>query len=72
MNDLPGTQKLAVQPAVAANRPAPLPLVDSQQMRLARVYPGANYRPTTATVQVIASGAVGAGGAGVSAMGRAV
>ena len=33
-------------------RLAPLPLVDSQQMRLARVYPGANYRPTTATVQV--------------------
>jgi transcription-repair coupling factor (superfamily II helicase) len=33
-------------------RLSPLPLVDSQQLRLKRMYPGAHYRATTSTVQV--------------------
>jgi transcription-repair coupling factor (superfamily II helicase) len=33
-------------------RLAPLPLADSAQIRLKRMYPAANYRATTATVQV--------------------
>jgi transcription-repair coupling factor (superfamily II helicase) len=33
-------------------RVSPLPLVDSQQLRLKRLYPSANYRATTSTVQV--------------------
>ena len=33
-------------------RLSPLQLADSQQLRLKRLYPGANYRATTATVQV--------------------
>ncbi|HKP40552.1 transcription-repair coupling factor [Mycobacterium sp.] len=33
-------------------RLSPLPLADSQQLRLKRMYPGANYRATTTTVQV--------------------
>jgi transcription-repair coupling factor (superfamily II helicase) len=33
-------------------RVSPLQLVDSQQLRLKRMYPSANYRATTATVQV--------------------
>jgi transcription-repair coupling factor (superfamily II helicase) len=33
-------------------RVAPLQLVDSQQLRLKRMYPGAHYRATTSTVQV--------------------
>ncbi|OPE47429.1 TRCF domain-containing protein, partial [Mycolicibacterium diernhoferi] len=31
---------------------APLTLLDSGQLRLKRVYPGANYRATTSTVQI--------------------
>ncbi|TDH50131.1 transcription-repair coupling factor [Mycobacterium eburneum] len=51
--------------AVSAStlRLAPLTLPDSAQLRLKRVYPGAHYRATTATVQVPiprASGGVGA------------
>ncbi|MCW2686408.1 MAG: transcription-repair coupling factor, partial [Mycobacterium sp.] len=33
-------------------RLAPLTLLDSQQLRLKRLYPGSNYRATTSTVQV--------------------
>ena len=33
-------------------RVSPLPLADSQQLRLKRMYPGAHYRATTTTVQV--------------------
>jgi len=33
-------------------RLSPLPLADSQQLRLKRLYPGAHYRATTSTVQV--------------------
>ncbi|OBF25949.1 transcription-repair coupling factor [Mycobacterium sp. ACS1612] len=33
-------------------RMSPLQLADSQQLRLKRLYPGANYRATTTTVQV--------------------
>jgi transcription-repair coupling factor (superfamily II helicase) len=33
-------------------RVSPLELADSQQLRLKRMYPGANYRATTSTVQV--------------------
>ena len=33
-------------------RISPLQLVDSQQLRLKRLYPSANYRATTTTVQV--------------------
>jgi transcription-repair coupling factor (superfamily II helicase) len=33
-------------------RLSPLQLVDSQQLRLKRLYPGAHYRATTSTVQV--------------------
>ena len=33
-------------------RLSPLQLADSQQLRLKRLYPGANYRATTSTVQV--------------------
>jgi transcription-repair coupling factor (superfamily II helicase) len=33
-------------------RVSPLPLLDSQQLRLKRLYPSANYRATTSTVQV--------------------
>ncbi len=36
----------------ATVRLAPLQLMDSQQLRLKRMYPGSNYRATTATVQV--------------------
>jgi transcription-repair coupling factor (superfamily II helicase) len=40
--------------AVSAStvRLAPLQLLDSQQLRLKRMYPGAHYRATTSTVQV--------------------
>ncbi len=44
---------LEVSAASAATvRLAPLTLPDSAQVRLARMYPGANYRATTKTVQV--------------------
>jgi transcription-repair coupling factor (superfamily II helicase) len=33
-------------------RLSPMQLADSQQLRLKRLYPGANYRATTSTVQV--------------------
>ena len=36
----------------ASLRLSPLPLVDSQQLRLKRLYPSAHYRATTSTVQV--------------------
>ncbi len=36
----------------ATLRLAPLQLMDSQQLRLKRMYPSANYRATTSTVQV--------------------
>jgi transcription-repair coupling factor (superfamily II helicase) len=36
----------------ATLRLAPLHLLDSQQLRLKRMYPSANYRATTNTVQV--------------------
>jgi transcription-repair coupling factor (superfamily II helicase) len=35
-----------------ALRLSPMPLLDSQQLRLKRLYPSATYRPTTTTVQV--------------------
>lgn len=38
--------------SAATVRLAPLTLADSAQVRLARLYPGARYRATTATVQV--------------------
>ncbi|MDT5321713.1 MAG: hypothetical protein QOD88_4235, partial [Mycobacterium sp.] len=38
--------------SVATVRLAPITLPDSAQVRLARMYPGARYRATTATVQV--------------------
>jgi len=39
-------------PSAATVRLAPMTLLDSAQIRLKRVYPGARYRATTATVQV--------------------
>lgn len=42
---------------------APLPLLDSGQLRLKRVYPGAAYRATTSTVQI----AIPRSGSGVGA-----
>jgi transcription-repair coupling factor (superfamily II helicase) len=36
----------------ASLRVSPLQLVDSQQLRLKRLYPSAHYRATTSTVQV--------------------
>jgi len=39
-------------PSAATVRLAPMTLPDSAQVRLARMYPGARYRATTATVQV--------------------
>jgi transcription-repair coupling factor (superfamily II helicase) len=38
--------------SAATVRLAPLQLLDSQQLRLKRMYPGAHYRATTSTVQV--------------------
>ncbi|WP_102144003.1 transcription-repair coupling factor [Mycobacterium hubeiense] len=38
--------------SAATVRLAPLQLLDSQQIRLKRMYPGASYRATTSTVQV--------------------
>ncbi len=47
------TEVSAAAPATAATvRLAPITLPDSAQVRLARMYPGARYRATTATVQV--------------------
>jgi transcription-repair coupling factor (superfamily II helicase) len=49
--------------ATASVRLSPLTLLDSQQLRLKRLYPGAHYRATTSTVQVPiprAGGIVGA------------
>ncbi len=39
-------------PSATTVRLAPMNLPDSAQVRLKRIYPGANYRATTATVQV--------------------
>jgi transcription-repair coupling factor (superfamily II helicase) len=39
-------------PSAATVRLAPMNLPDSAQVRLKRIYPGANYRATTSTVQV--------------------
>ena len=39
-------------PSAATVRLSPITLLDSAQVRLKRMYPGANYRATTATVQV--------------------
>lgn len=39
-------------PSAATVRLSPLNLLDSAQVRLKRMYPGAHYRATTATVQV--------------------
>ncbi|KZS57642.1 transcription-repair coupling factor [Mycobacterium ostraviense] len=39
-------------PSAATMRLSPLNLLDSAQVRLKRIYPGAHYRATTATVQV--------------------
>jgi transcription-repair coupling factor (superfamily II helicase) len=39
-------------PSAATVRLAPMTLADSGQVRLARMYPGAQYRATTSTVQV--------------------
>jgi transcription-repair coupling factor (superfamily II helicase) len=39
-------------PSAATVRLAPMTLLDSAQVRLKRIYPGARYRATTATVQV--------------------
>jgi transcription-repair coupling factor (superfamily II helicase) len=39
-------------PSEATLRVSPLTLLDSAQMRLKRMYPSANYRATTSTVQV--------------------
>jgi transcription-repair coupling factor (superfamily II helicase) len=39
-------------PSAATVRLAPMTLPDSAQVRLKRIYPGAHYRATTATVQV--------------------
>jgi transcription-repair coupling factor (superfamily II helicase) len=49
--------------SAATLRLAPITLPDSAQVRLARMYPGARYRATTATVQVPIprAGGVGAG-----------
>jgi transcription-repair coupling factor (superfamily II helicase) len=49
-------------PSAATLRLAPMTLPDSAQVRLKRLYPGAHYRATTATVQVPIprSGGVGA------------
>ncbi len=44
-------------------RLSPMPLLDSQQLRLKRLYPSATYRPTTTTVQIPiprADGGIGA------------
>jgi transcription-repair coupling factor (superfamily II helicase) len=49
--------------SAATLRLTPLTLADSAQLRLARLYPGARYRATTATVQV----PIPRGGAAVSA-----
>jgi transcription-repair coupling factor (superfamily II helicase) len=38
--------------SAASVRLSPLTLLDSQQLRLKRLYPGAHYRATTSTVQV--------------------
>jgi transcription-repair coupling factor (superfamily II helicase) len=48
--------------SAASVRLSPITLPDSAQVRLARLYPGARYRATTATVQVPIprSGGVGA------------
>lgn len=50
-------------PSAATVRLAPMNLPDSAQVRLKRIYPGAHYRATTATVQVPiprAAGGIGA------------
>ena len=49
-----GVTELAVtgSSSAATLRVAPLTLADSAQVRLARMYPAARYRATTATVQV--------------------
>ncbi len=39
-------------PSESTLRVSPMTLLDSQQMRLKRMYPSANYRATTSTVQV--------------------
>jgi transcription-repair coupling factor (superfamily II helicase) len=39
-------------PSAATVRLAPITLLDSAQVRLKRMYPAANYRATTSTVQV--------------------
>ncbi|CAM4204575.1 Transcription-repair-coupling factor [Mycobacterium basiliense] len=50
-------------PSAATVRLSPLNLLDSAQVRLKRIYPGANYRATTATVQVPIPRAGGVGAA---------
>ena len=39
-------------PSEATIRLSPITLLDSAQVRLERIYPGARYRATTSTVQV--------------------
>ena len=39
-------------PSAATVRLSPITLLDSAQVRLKRMYPGAHYRATTSTVQV--------------------
>ena len=50
-------------PSAATVRLSPMTLPDSAQVRLKRMYPAANYRATTATVQVPIPRAGGVGAA---------
>lgn len=50
-------------PSAATVRLSPMSLLDSAQVRLKRMYPGAQYRATTATVQVPIPRAGSSGGA---------
>ena len=49
-----GITELAVRDGVMKARPVPS-LLDSQEVRLARLYPGSTYKPVTGTLITVAS-----------------
>ncbi len=50
--ELRGHRGVATVVGIPRCKVSPLTLLDSGQLRLKRVYPGANYRATTSTVQI--------------------
>jgi hypothetical protein len=50
-----GITELAVRDGVMKARPVPS-LLDSQEVRLARLYPGSTYKPVTGTLIIPAPG----------------